>query len=363
MWDEIVMWVFLTSVFWLVVGWLLWWSWRSGMLRDLKAETDARFEVANELDELRDRHARCDRLSADYAAAMREHQAKMASRDDELAVVRGRNDELGRRFASLEATNADLTASQSLVAETESAFRAERARAEELTGRLAAVTAAHDRAEAEHHTVLTDHVRTITDLRGRMDAASATADETDALRTELESYRAAVGRANQEASGKIAALEARLTEAQQREGELTALQQRLDARDRELGEAAARAAETQTEVADLRRQLEHAHATNAASASAVRANSSTVPEQRSAPDTDPGAAAPDDLREIFGIGPKLARMLNEKGIQHFRQIATWTEADVRRFDEELAEFRGRIERDDWITSAKEQHLKKYGSPA
>ncbi len=69
---------------------------------------------------------------------------------------------------------------------------------------------------------------------------------------------------------------------------------------------------------------------------------------------------PDDLKEVFGIGPALEKLLNQQGIYWFRQIAEWTPEDVRRYDALLEQFRGRIEREGWIASAKEAHSKKYG---
>jgi predicted flap endonuclease-1-like 5' DNA nuclease len=68
----------------------------------------------------------------------------------------------------------------------------------------------------------------------------------------------------------------------------------------------------------------------------------------------------DDLKKIYGVGPVLARMLNKLGIYTFREVALWTDEDIDRVDEQLEHFRGRIRREDWVSSAKEEHFKKYG---
>ena len=60
----------------------------------------------------------------------------------------------------------------------------------------------------------------------------------------------------------------------------------------------------------------------------------------------------DDLKEISGVGPKLEEKLNSIGIYKFEQIANWTEENIKEFDE-LLSFKGRIERDEWLTKAKE----------
>ncbi len=60
----------------------------------------------------------------------------------------------------------------------------------------------------------------------------------------------------------------------------------------------------------------------------------------------------DDLKELTGVGPVLEKTLNEFGIYHYRQIAGLKKAEIAEIDEAL-NFKGRIERDDWIKQAKE----------
>lgn len=76
-----------------------------------------------------------------------------------------------------------------------------------------------------------------------------------------------------------------------------------------------------------------------------------------------GAAGPDDLKLIIGIGPVLERMLHNLGIMTFQQIARWSERDISDFDARLPEFPGRIRRDQWVTQARSLHQAKYGDGA
>jgi predicted flap endonuclease-1-like 5' DNA nuclease len=62
----------------------------------------------------------------------------------------------------------------------------------------------------------------------------------------------------------------------------------------------------------------------------------------------PVHTGPDDLTLIWGVGEKLARTLNAMGYDRFSQIAAWNEDDVARFEGHSPEFRGRVERDQWI---------------
>ncbi|WP_245441110.1 5' DNA nuclease [Neorhizobium sp. T7_12] len=67
--------------------------------------------------------------------------------------------------------------------------------------------------------------------------------------------------------------------------------------------------------------------------------------------TAKASAGGGDLKQISGIGPKLAEVLNGLGVTSLAQVAAWNEADIARFDKELG-FEGRISRDDWVGQAK-----------
>lgn len=64
------------------------------------------------------------------------------------------------------------------------------------------------------------------------------------------------------------------------------------------------------------------------------------------------AAAKDDLSRISGVGPVLVGKLESLGITTFQQIVDFTPEDITRIDGEL-NFKGRIERDNWVEQAKE----------
>ncbi|MCB0989927.1 MAG: hypothetical protein R2770_05555 [Acidimicrobiales bacterium] len=60
----------------------------------------------------------------------------------------------------------------------------------------------------------------------------------------------------------------------------------------------------------------------------------------------------DDLKQIFGIGPKLEKLLNDYGIFTFEQLAALEAPDVAELQSYLTEFPDRIERDDWVGQAR-----------
>ena len=63
------------------------------------------------------------------------------------------------------------------------------------------------------------------------------------------------------------------------------------------------------------------------------------------------AAGKDDLSRISGVGPVLVGKLEKLGITTLQQVADFTEEDIARVDEEL-NFKGRIEREEWVKQAK-----------
>jgi len=67
--------------------------------------------------------------------------------------------------------------------------------------------------------------------------------------------------------------------------------------------------------------------------------------------TQPRSGKGDDLKLIWGVGPKLEKMLHDMGVWHFDQIAAWTRAELKWVDARLEGFKGRAERDEWVKQA------------
>lgn len=62
--------------------------------------------------------------------------------------------------------------------------------------------------------------------------------------------------------------------------------------------------------------------------------------------------APDDMMKLHGVGPQVVQKLNDAGIYHFWQLASMTPEDVTKLDHDL-KLGGRIDRDGWVTQARE----------
>ena len=53
----------------------------------------------------------------------------------------------------------------------------------------------------------------------------------------------------------------------------------------------------------------------------------------------------DDFTRLKGVGPKLAEALHAQGFNRYEQIASLSENELARLDEQLGGFRGRLQRD------------------
>jgi large subunit ribosomal protein L21 len=96
----------------------------------------------------------------------------------------------------------------------------------------------------------------------------------------------------------------------------------------------------------------------AAPAEAPQADAPKAEAKKSAPKAAAAAplftapeGAPDDLKKISGVGPAIEKKLLALGVTKYAQIAAFTADEIAQVDEVL-NFKGRIERDDWLTQAK-----------
>jgi NADH-quinone oxidoreductase subunit E len=94
-------------------------------------------------------------------------------------------------------------------------------------------------------------------------------------------------------------------------------------------------------------------------AASVTASASATPDVETAEEaarpealSSARAGGADDLKMIKGVGPKLEIMLNDLGFYHFDQIAAWSAAEVAWVNDNLAGFKGRVSRDNWVEQAR-----------
>ncbi len=91
-----------------------------------------------------------------------------------------------------------------------------------------------------------------------------------------------------------------------------------------------------------------------APAAATPAAVAAVPAKAAKPKVlkAPRKGKADDLKMIWGVGPKLEALCNRLGFFHFDQIAAWTEAELAWVDDNLEGFKGRASREKWVAQAR-----------
>jgi predicted flap endonuclease-1-like 5' DNA nuclease len=201
----------------------------------------------------------------------------------------------------------------------------------------------------------------VVDLEKRLAAAEGDAAAARGLQNDLD----ATSEERQELTARLAALSAELEDER---GRIGMLESELDLARRTAAEAQGLRAEL--EESNVDRQALSARVEELSAALAATPRRGPTKEDAVARMADiaertagGGPAPDDDLKTIRGIGPKLEKTLKELGITSYRQIANFDGDDVEIVTAALSAFKGRIERDNWMAGAAEQHLKKYGEPA
>jgi predicted flap endonuclease-1-like 5' DNA nuclease len=188
-------------------------------------------------------------------------------------------------------------------------------------------------------------------------------------------HRSAVAKLEQKIEDREATIAALRADKGKEDGQIAQLRSDLDAANSTIGtlrtdldSAQRKQAGTEAELADCTAKL----------AAAESAAPALPPEMDELPDKDvavakvaeiatrtrgTGPTVDDDLKLIHGVGPKLERLLKSMDITSFRQVANFTTDDIQYVTAALDAFPGRIERDDWMSSAAAEHQKKYGEPA
>ncbi len=301
-------------------------------------------------------------------ASRKSAQADLAATSERLEGAESELASFQAKFAEAEAGTASLTADldaahvaagekDSTIEALESeltGLRAELGRVEglesELTGLRADLDAAIEDAKGKEATVgrLEAELAGAAAIREESEARAARISELEVLVVEKEAVSAGTER--------IAALEQALDAAK---GELAECADRVATRDARIAEleAAAAAAAPMAEVAPVPAPVE------AEPEPPSKADAVVAMEAIAARTAGEGPRADDDLKKIHGVGPKLEKLLKSMGITSFRQVARFEPADIAVVTAALDAFPGRIERDDWMSSAAEEHRAKYGEDA
>jgi len=114
-----------------------------------------------------------------------------------------------------------------------------------------------------------------------------------------------------------------------------------------------RPAETTKPGAIAKAPVKKASAGRSATSKPTAAKAETIAPKAeiSKPGVKAVAASSDDLKKIPGIGPRLEKVLNDRGVARYDDLAGLSKAALKKLDGELG-LEGRVMRDDWAGQAK-----------
>ncbi len=365
--GEIVWWLLVAALIGFVIGWLLrrWFLDRqeSERLTELEVEEEKKREaLRSEIEEWKGKIAAgtadLDKHNADLErlrTQIEEREGKIAELEGKMSGHRTTVSKLESKVEDREATIASLRAS---VGKEDTQVTNLRKDLDAANGTVGAL-----RKDADGYKSTIDALRA--DLDKERHSKVKLEEELAAARSEVASASSSLASARTAADGlqaRIAELEESGTSSADPDGRIASLETELS-RVRDDRDATAR------KLADL--EAEHA---GCAAELAEAPSAAPTPDL---PDRDVavarvaeiatrtrggGPTVEDDLKKIHGVGPKLEKLLKSMDITSFRQVAGFTGEDIQYVTAALDAFPGRIERDDWMSSAAEEHMKKYGEP-
>jgi predicted flap endonuclease-1-like 5' DNA nuclease len=286
--------------------------------------------------------------------------------------------------SDLDSRTADVEQLQSKLADHESAAAEKVTKLEAQMGdresTIDSLRGELDRAKGKVSSLGADVVgaeETLGSLRADLDAKSnentalaAKADELAAVSASLTASR----ETEEQLQARIAQLESGATDAANAESRIGDLEAKLSAALADRDSNTVRLSEAEARHAECADRFD----ADAATIAGLEAQLAAAPSTDDLPDKDvaltkvaeiatrtrgTGPSVDDDLKKIHGVGPKLERLLKSMDITSFRQVAHFTTDDIQYVTAALEAFPGRIERDDWMTSAADEHSKKYGERA
>lgn len=283
------------------------------------------------------------RQLAERDAKIKSREAEVASHANERATLSA---ELDKLRAALTRNDSELRARHDELAQIETEMGPYKQRLAMREAELGKLT-----AQLREHEALREQLSQRDEELGRLRPRAA---EIDGLRLQVDAAQTRTADAEARLVSAVREKEDALDRLRSRSKESDSLQKQLSEVNAKLHDTAMR------HQADMKIKDEEIARLHRAAAVAPASGGEKDAHTSVARAVTPRIAADrDDLKLIFGIGPVLEKTLNEMGIFHFRQIASWSAADIQRIDALLVNFRGRVKRDNWVRGAKDAHFKKY----
>ncbi len=372
---EFTLWLLLAALIGFVIGWLIrnWWldQQKTEEIAAIRAEeAELRATVESERDDWKGKVAELESDVAKSNADVDRITAQVTERDESIAVLEGDLNEartgtskLESKVQDREATIASLRADADKEDAQVVSLRADLDSANGTIGTL--------RKDADGYTSTIESLRL--DLEGERRKQAEIKAELESLGNRADTAETALAGARDTATSlqaRVAELEAAAS-SPSADAELSALRAQVDSAQRDRDATAARLSALEEEHSECTDRLAAAETDGVADPSAAGAEVELPDKEVAvakvaeiAPRTrGDGPVVDDDLKKIHGVGPKLEKLLKSMDITSFKQVANFTADDIQYVTAALDAFPGRIERDDWMSSAADEHSNKYGGPA
>jgi len=315
-------------------------------LADLRSEAEnAGTQLEHEASRVRFLQSRLSEGESIAAELMVERDALIAARESQAATIAEKNREmsilqswLSERSAQFENIASHSHSTDEMLAMLEEQLLNRDADLSALRSELADSEAAIASLEGSNQ-----HLRSVVaeleeKLRGQPSLASPGDNiQRSSLQDKLAASAETIERLNREVRSLEARSLALAGEVQQRRLSGKRLDDELAAARKRHADSEGRINLLHERIAELERDL------------APRTSAEPGPRPRGLLSSPNGA--PDDLKQIRGIGKKLEKMLHQLGVFHFSQIASFSEDDVKWIADNIEGISGRVLRDDWINQA------------
>lgn len=378
---EIIWWLFIAAIIGFLIGWILRrWSLVPKLNRECDAKVETERKKAKKLEsEMGVQIETIAGLQTDVSKANTQWEStngKLRDKTSELEQAQSSMQGLTTNIANLETTTRDLESSlstrDSRISKLEGAISESDGRIVDLEAAISKRDGQIASLDTELNGLRTDlndantKVASIADLESSLNQRNTRVDELEALISERDARIAGV-------DGKLNGLRADLNDANIKVSMIAGLESTLDSRHARIGELETTVLKRSNRVTELEAALADCKARSSVQAKEVSTKNNTS-DQEQLPDKDTairmvgeiasrtrggGARVDDDLKKIHGVGPKIEGLLKSMDITSFRQVAGFTSEDVTYVTAALDGFPGRIERDDWMSSAADEHRKKY----
>jgi predicted flap endonuclease-1-like 5' DNA nuclease len=223
----------------------------------------------------------------------------------------------------------------------------------------------------KHEASLDEKNTEITNLQARLgdlDAANTKIAELEARLLSVNGSQTEDARAREseislhQDEAALAGKDEEINMLRARLGDLELLQTKLSSNEDQLSQLQARITEYEARLreSEARQRAQAPDADAAAEIARLRSRINDLETMHRRAVHPPPEEEWDNLEAINGVGPVLEKMLHRLGIYTFKQVAIWNDEHIDWVDSQLEHFHGRIRRENWIESAKEEHFKKYG---